>query len=169
VYWIKRPVSQSSTITSQLTGVVELCRYYLLLFYFSISRRDRWVNIVDNHPTLQVVEDGNILFESQGKWLFPLFDLEDYLKSHPMDLSRAIIRDKVVGKAAALLALRLGFQRHHGDLMSDLAIKVLENAGVSYSFDNRVPQITCKTETILRDMDDMEEAYHILCLRAKRC
>lgn len=124
---------------------------------------------VHGSATLQVIEDGKILFESQGKWLYPLFDLEDFLKTHPLDLSRATIRDKVVGKAAALLALRLGFRRLHGDLMSDLAIEILEKTGAAYSFDARVPQIDCQTEELLKDMDDLDEAYGVLCQRAKRC
>jgi len=123
----------------------------------------------DDPATLQVIADGKILFESQGKWLYPLFDLEDFLKSHPLDLSRASVHDKVIGKAAALLSLRLGFHRLHGDLMSDLAIELLDNTGTAYSFNKRVPQIDCQTEELLKDLDDLDEAYRILCLRAKRC
>ena len=124
---------------------------------------------MDNSPTLVVIEDGNVFFKSRGNWLFPLFDLEDYLETHPLDLSKAGIRDKVVGKAAALLALKLGFRRIHGDLMSDLAVEILEKAGVAYSYDSRVPQVNCQTEVILKDVDDLEHAYQILCERAKRC
>ncbi len=122
-----------------------------------------------NKPSLQVFENGEIYFESNGKWLYPLFDLQDFLAEHPLDLSRASLRDKVIGKAAALLAVRLGFQRLHGDLMSDLAIAFLESKGVAFSFDMHVPQIDCQTEELLKDMDDLDEAYRILCMRAKRC
>ncbi len=122
-----------------------------------------------NKPSLQVFEDGEIYFESNGKWLYPLFDLQDFLAEHPLDLSKSSLRDKVIGKAAALLAFRLGFQRLHGDLMSDLAIAFLESKGVAFSFDTRVPQIDCQTEELLKDMDDLDEAYRILCMRAKRC
>lgn len=122
-----------------------------------------------NTPTLQVFEDGEIVFERNGKWLYPLFELEDFLQDHPINLSRANLRDKVIGKAAAILALRLGFQRLHGDLMSDLAIALLESKSVAYSFDVRVPQIDCQTEELLKRVNNLDKAYRILCQRANRC
>ena len=119
--------------------------------------------------SLQVLVDGQVAFESQGKWLFPLFELEDFLQKTPLDMSAAEIRDKVIGKAAALLILRLGVGRVHGVLMSDLAVAVLENAQVPFNFDQRVPRISCQTEEILATVEDLEEAYQILRQRAGRC
>jgi zinc transport system ATP-binding protein len=115
------------------------------------------------------MRNGEVIYETTGKWLFPLFDLEDSLKDHPIDLKKATVRDKVVGKAAAMLMLRLGVLRVHGDVMSELAVSVFENAGVAYSFDQLVPRIACKTEEILKEVHDLEEAYAILCQRAGRC
>ena len=57
---------------------------------------------------MQVIKNNEVLFESDRRWLHPLFDLEGYLAQHPLDLSGAEIRDKVVGKAAAMLIVRLG-------------------------------------------------------------
>ena len=34
--------------------------------------------------SLQVILDGEVIFQSCGHWLFPLFDLEDYLNEHPV-------------------------------------------------------------------------------------
>jgi zinc transport system ATP-binding protein len=120
-------------------------------------------------PSLQVILDGNIVFESFGKWLYPLFDLEDHLQEHPIDMSRVELRDKVIGKAAALLILRLGVGRVHGETISELGIGVFESAGLPYSYDQRVPRIACKTEELLADVEDLEEVYQILCKRAGRC
>ena len=120
-------------------------------------------------PSMQVLLDDEILFSSNGKWLYPLFDLEDYLKDHPELLRKATIWDKVIGKAAALLILRLGGNRVHGVLMSELGAEVLEKAGVAHSFDTLVPRIDCQTEEILKDIVDPDEAYEILCQRAGRC
>ena len=120
-------------------------------------------------PSLQVNFQDKIIFSSCGKWLYPLFDLEDYLTEHPLDMSQVEIRDKVIGKAAALLILRLGTGRVYGETMSDLGITVFESAGLPYSFGQRVPRIACKTEELLADVDDIEEAYQLLCRRAGRC
>ncbi len=77
-------------------------------------------------PSMQVLLDDQVLFSSTGKWLYPLFDLEDYLQEHPGLLKNATVWDKVIGKAAALLILRMGGSRIHGVLMSELAAKLLE-------------------------------------------
>jgi hypothetical protein len=118
---------------------------------------------------MQVRLDDKVLYSNDGKWLYPLFDLEDYLKDHPDLLHKATIWDKVIGKAAALLILRMGGNRIHGVVMSELAADTLENAGVAHSFDALVPQIDCQTEELLKDVVDPDEAYLILCKRAKRC
>ena len=120
-------------------------------------------------PSLIVLFQGNRTFSSFGKWLYPLFDLEDYLHEHPLDMSQVEIRDKVIGKAAALMIVRLGAGRVYGETISDLGVTVFEAAGLPYSYGQRVPRIACKTEEILAEVDDPEEAYRILCQRAGRC
>lgn len=120
-------------------------------------------------PSLQVRLGDEVLFSSSGKWLYPLFDLEDYLKEHPGLLKQATVWDKVIGKAAALLILRMGGSRVHGALMSELAADALEKAGVAHSFDLLVHRIDCQTEELLADIMDLDEAYQILCKRAGRC
>jgi hypothetical protein len=121
------------------------------------------------NPSLQVILNENIVFESFGKWLYPLFDLEDYLRGHPLEMSQVEIRDKVIGKAAALLIVRLGTGQVYGETMSELGIAVFGTAGLPYSYGQRVPRIACKTEELLAEVDDLEEAYQILCQRAGRC
>lgn len=122
-----------------------------------------------DNPSLLAVLNGNIVFESYGKWLYPLFDLEKRLREHPMDMSQVEIRDKVIGKAAALLILRLGTGSVYGETISELGIGVFESAGLPYSYGQQVPRIACRTEELLADVDDLDQAYQILCQRAGRC
>src|SRR5436309_11891247 len=60
-------------------------------------------------PTLTVWHEGTPIFTSHGNWLHPLFELEDYLAEHSFQPENLILQDKIIGKAAALLILRLGF------------------------------------------------------------
>ena len=62
-------------------------------------------------PTLTVLYEGSPIFTSHGKWLHPLFELEDDLAAHPIQPENLILQDKIIGKAAALLIHRLGFRR----------------------------------------------------------
>lgn len=119
--------------------------------------------------SLQVILEGEVVFQSGNKWIYPLFDLEDYLEDHPIRMNLAEVRDKVIGKAAAMLLLRLGAGKVHGGVMSELAVEVLSRNGVQYSFDKLVKRIDCQTEEILLEVDDLEATYRILCHRANRC
>lgn len=125
------------------------------------------------HPSpstsLLVIRDDEIIFQSDGKWLYPLFDLEDYLNNTQHNLEKTIVWDKVIGKASALLLLYLKAERVHGELISDLAFEVFEHFQIPLSYDQRVPRIKCKTETLLLDINDPDQAYQNLCKRAKRC
>lgn len=119
-------------------------------------------------PTLIVYFNQDIVFQSDEKWLYPLFSLEDFLEDHPINMKQCLVHDKVVGKAASMLIARLKPGRVHGVLMSKLAVGFLEQVGIPYSYDQVVDRIQCKTETIMFNVDDIDEAYKILCTRAKR-
>lgn len=125
--------------------------------------------MLEKSPTLIVYKEQDIVFQSDGKWLYPLFSLEVFLQEHPIDMNSVCIHDKVVGKAAAMLIARLQPKRVHGVIMSELAVKFLNQYGLPYSFDQLVERVQCKTESLLLDVDDINEAYDILCKRAGRC
>ena len=61
-------------------------------------------------PTLTVLHEGTPIFTSHGKWLHPLFALEEYLADHAFQPANLLLQDKIIGKAAALLSHRLGFR-----------------------------------------------------------
>jgi zinc transport system ATP-binding protein len=127
------------------------------------------VNMSSDNLTLVVMIKEKVIFQSNGKWLYPLFDLEDYLKNQSLDLKNATLFDKIVGKAAALLMTRMGAGKIHASVMSKLAMDVFEQFNTPYSYNQAVKRIQCQTETILSTITDPDEAYHILCKRAGRC
>ena len=109
----------------------------------------------------------SVIFQSQKRWLFPLFELEEYLANHPLALSHAEFHDKVVGKAAALLMLRHGAGNVHACVLSKLGQRVLDQAGVPYSYETLVDRIDCQTEELLKEVEDPETAFAILRERAR--
>jgi len=119
--------------------------------------------------SLIVMIEEEIVFESDRNWLYPLFDLEDYLKKHPMDLSSATIIDKVIGKAAAMIIANLAPHSIHAGVMSQLASDYFKQIGASFTYHQLVPRIACKTEELLLNINSFDEAYQILCARADRC
>jgi hypothetical protein len=109
--------------------------------------------------------DGQVLFSSTGKWLHPLFDLEEFLKTREIDASKAEIRDKVVGRGSAFLITRLGVRKVHAGMLSRLGKDVLDRAGAACTWDVLVDEIECRTEGILRDVTDPAKAYPLLVER----
>ncbi len=122
-----------------------------------------------NEVTLQVNLNGKVIFQSKGKWIYPIFELQDFLNNNSVELSLLEVHDKVVGKAAAMLFLYLGIGCIYGDIMSELADTALCNHGIKHSYGKLVERIDCKTEELLFEIDDVKTAYEILCKRANRC
>jgi len=113
-------------------------------------------------PTLEILEGDRALFSSSGKWLHPLFEAEKWLNKQAVDPRRLTLRDNIVGKAAALLIVRLDIRRVEAGVLSRLGEGVLIKHEVSYSCADRVDKILCRTEQELSGVDDPQEAYRIL-------
>ena len=119
-------------------------------------------------PTLTVLHEGTPIFTSYGKWLYPLFELEDYLAEHPIHPEHLILQDKIIGKAAALMIHRLGFRIVKAGLLSRLGEAVLQRYGIAYTHELLVDRIHCQTEELLATVEDPEEAYQLVKARAGR-
>ena len=80
-----------------------------------------------------------------------------------------VIADKVVGKAAALMAVLGGAQAVYGEVMSESAKGVLEEHDVEYSYHTLVPYIEnrtktgrCPLEESVVNVENPKEAFGIL-------
>jgi len=119
-------------------------------------------------PTLTVSRNGTHIFTSHGKWLHPLFELEAYLTDHAFEPDHLILQDKIIGKAAALLIHRLGFRTVKAGILSRLGEAVLHRYGIAYSHELLVDRIHCRTEELLATVENPEEAYQLVKVRAGR-
>jgi hypothetical protein len=121
-----------------------------------------------NEPTLTVFHDGAPIFTSHGKWLHPLFELEDYLAEHSLSPGHLVLQDKIIGKAAALLIHRLGFRTIKVGILSKPGEAVLRRHGIAYTYEELANRIHCQTEELLAEIEDPEQAYALLKVRAGR-
>ena len=121
-----------------------------------------------HEPTLTVFRNGTPIFTSYGKWLHPLLELEAYLADHAFEPENLILQDKIIGKAAALLIHRLGFRTVQAGILSRLGEAVLLRHGISYTYEQLVDRIHCQTEELLAPVEDPEEAYRLVKIRAGR-
>lgn len=116
--------------------------------------------------TLRAFHGRRQVFSSVGKWLYPLFELEEFLRSSSYAHGSVRVEDKIVGKAAALLLVRLGIRRIKAGILSEPGRAVLRRHGVQHGADRIVERIDCRTETLLLEIEDPEEAYRIVRARA---
>jgi hypothetical protein len=115
--------------------------------------------------SLELSVGDRVVFASTGRWLHPLFELDDFLATAGLDAGTAELRDKVVGRGSAFLIVRLGIRRVHAALLSRLGKDVLDRAGAALTWDTLVDRIACATEGLLEGVSDADEAYRILSAR----
>ena len=106
---------------------------------------------------------GNTLYSSGEGGVKPLIDAVESLGLRR--LRGCILVDKVVGRAAALIAAYINASEVHAVVMSWGAEKTLHRFGIPYSFLVETPYIRgrrggrCPFEGIVEGVDDPEEAY----------
>lgn len=116
--------------------------------------------------SLELKFENKTIFSSNGKWLYPLFDLEDFLNKENYNPKKLVLHDKIIGKASALMIIRLGIRNVKGDIVSNPAETEFRKWGVEYSAEKKVDFIDCKTEQILMNISNPEEVYKLIKERA---
>lgn len=107
---------------------------------------------------------GEQVYDSTRRGVAPLLELLD----RGVSLAGFSVADRVVGRAAAFLYLRLGAERVYARVMSRPAQQVFADAGVACACEEWVPLIRNRTDTDLcpmekavldiRDKDEAEQA-----------
>ena len=117
----------------------------------------------------QTGSDRITLFSSSKKWLHPLFESEEFLRSYAIAINREelVLRDRVIGRAAAFLIVRMGIRRVETDLISRRAISLFEKQDVHVTANKTIDAIDCRTEELLKDYSDPDEVYAILVERRR--
>lgn len=113
-----------------------------------------------------LVQYGKIVAVENGRGIAPLLDMYE---KNPDAMKGGIVVDKVIGRAAAFIALHGGARQVHGELMSEGAILLLAGNGVIVSANKIVPEILnrkqdglCPMEQTVRNLTDPAEAVAAL-------
>ena len=120
--------------------------------------------------TLRIYLDDNLVFSSEKGHLLPLME---YLANYGPGQTPVIIFDKIMGNAAALLAVKANCREVYSPLGSELAVKTLERYGIEYHLTEIVPYIQrpdgkgmCPMEKLSIGKDP-EEFYREIKARAE--
>jgi len=109
--------------------------------------------------SLRAYLQGEVVFRSSGRWLYPLFELEEFLHQHNFDRSQLLIEDKIVGRAAALIMVHLGIRLVKINLLSRPGQEVVVQHNIHYTYAHLVDRIDCKTEERFRKAGNAEAVY----------
>ncbi len=112
--------------------------------------------------SLELYQSGKLIFYDDGAWLHPMFKLERYLKREDITLQALELRDKIVGRAAALITVYFGIKQIYAVVLSEPAREALDHHRVRYDYEQVVESINCKTEQLLIDELDPRRAYEII-------
>jgi len=118
--------------------------------------------------TLRLYSGAAVIFSSEKHWLHPLFDLEAFFRQSGHDPARTCLVDRITGRAAAFLVVRLGIRDLRTGVLSRRAVPVLERFGVRYRSLELVDRVQCATEDLLADIQDPEAAWSLLQERRAR-
>ena len=116
--------------------------------------------------SLVLFQNEKQIFFSDEHWLYPLFEVEQFLGERSISPNELFLRDKIAGKAAAALIVKLGIRNCFIELLSERAIPVFKKYGVNYSYQKLVDHIQCRTEDLITDKMTLEETYLFLRKRA---
>jgi zinc transport system ATP-binding protein len=118
--------------------------------------------------TMRLYAGAEVIFSSEKHWLHPLFDLEDFFLQSGRDPAATCLVDRITGRAAAFLVVRLGIRELRTLVLSRRAIPVLERHGVRFCCREQVDRVLCATEDLLADTQDPEAAWSLLQARRAR-
>ena len=126
--------------------------------------------------SLQVFNGDSLIFQSSGKWLHPLFEFEDFLKTYDGSKDDLKSHDSAIGKAAALLSIRCGIKKINAELLSQNAKNYIEELNqkaedsqkIELVWTNLIPKLLCQTENQLEDLHASDQMYFLLRQRAKK-
>ncbi len=116
-----------------------------------------------------LVRDGKILYQANKRGIAPLIEV---FESKPQLMKNAFLVDKIIGKAAAMLAVSGGVAAVHSEVMSISAKEYLEHHGITATYVfcveniiNREGNGICPIEQSVLNVDDPTEGYQ--CIRKR--
>lgn len=118
--------------------------------------------LVQGNYSCVLVQDGEVVMTSYDKGVKPLMSFYGSRESY----KSTVLADKVIGRAAAFLAVLCGITEVYAEIISEEAIKVLNDYQIPFTYGRVVPYITnrsgdglCPMEELSKDVKTPTEMY----------
>ena len=110
---------------------------------------------LDSNETLRIYKHNELIFSSKRHKILPLLDYLDYIEHYASPLHDVTMFDRVVGNAAALLAIKAHCSEIYSPLGSQLAIETLDKYGIRYHLTQAIPYILKENGKGLCPMEEL--------------
>lgn len=134
-----------------------------------VSQGEALLNILNANEQSLVILNNDSLSYYNGRGVSDLLAL---LTDEPDRLKGAVVADKMVGRAAAVLMASAGVSEVHTNIISTPALAMLRESGIPVFYSEEVPQILnrdrsgqCPIDALLNDADNVDECVAILKAR----
>lgn len=97
----------------------------------------KFEEFLSSTDTLRVYKEDRLLFSSKKNMLMPIIEYIDACDGN----RDVVIFDKMVGNAAALLAIKAGCTEVFSPIGSEAAVKTLERYSIKYHLTQIVPRV----------------------------
>ena len=94
--------------------------------------------ILDGKAGCVIVKNGKIIHDENGRGIAPILDI---YRQHPNKMKDAYLVDKVIGKAAAMVAICGKVKYVHAELICDSAVEILKKHNIEVTWTKRVKDI----------------------------
>lgn len=108
--------------------------------------------LLENDYSIVLVKENEIVNTSRKNGLLPILDLYNNDKSI---LENAIVADKVIGKAAALILKEANIKELYAELISENAIELLDKTNIKYKYNKKVREIRNRDNTDICPMEEL--------------
>ncbi len=108
--------------------------------------------LLENDYSIVLVKENEIVNTSRKNGLLPILDLYNNDKSI---LESAIVADKVIGKAAALILKEANIKELYAKLISENAIELLDKTNIKYKYNKKVREIRNRDNTDICPMEEL--------------
>ena len=94
--------------------------------------------ILDGKAGCVIVKGDKIIHDENGRGIAPILDI---YRQYPDKMKDAYLLDKVIGKAAAMVAICGKVKFVHAELICDSAVEILEKHNIKVTYTKRVKDI----------------------------
>ncbi len=121
-----------------------------------------------------VIRGGAVLWQGEGRGVKPIKQLYESAEGRAL-LAGALLADKIVGKAAAMLLVLAGVRYAYGETMSQAALDYLQERGIPCGYGRLVPFIQnrdgsglCPMEQAVLAIEEPKAGYEAIVKTIKR-